>query len=50
VFNLNHIRQGRSPDPEILGGDVVVIGYSAIKGAFRDFLSAAPALAAFRPF
>ena len=46
VFNLNHIRQGRSPDPEILGGDVVVIGYSAIKGAFRDFLSAAPALAA----
>ncbi|MEI9851647.1 MAG: polysaccharide biosynthesis/export family protein [Sphingomonas sp.] len=50
VFNLTDIRSGRAPDPEILGGDVVVVGYSFVKGAFRDFLTAAPLLAAFRPF
>lgn len=50
VFNLVHIRTGRAPDPVILGGDLVVVGFSQIKGAFRDFLTAAPMLAAFRPF
>lgn len=50
VFNLAHIRAGRAPDPELLGGDVVVIGFSFVKGAFRDFLASAPLLAVFRPF
>lgn len=44
VFDLNDIRQGRAPDPELRGGDVVVVGFSAVKGAFRDFLTAAPLL------
>lgn len=44
VFDLNDIRQGRAPDPELRGGDVVVVGFSALKGAFRDFLTAAPLL------
>lgn len=50
VFNVADIRRGRSPDPEILGGDVVVVGFSAVKGAFRDFLSSAPLLNIFRTF
>lgn len=41
-FNLADIRAARAPDPAILGGDVVVVGYSRGKGAFRDFLQAAP--------
>lgn len=50
VFNLRKIRNGEAADPRILGGDVVVVGFSALKGAFRDFLQSAPLLGAFRAF
>jgi polysaccharide export outer membrane protein len=50
LFNLNDIREGRAPDPEILGGDTVVVGFSAIKGAYRDFLATAPLFNLFRNF
>lgn len=50
VFDLRRIRYGYDPDPMILGGDVVVVGYSELKGAFQDFLTAAPAIAVFRPY
>jgi polysaccharide biosynthesis/export protein len=50
VFDLRKIRDGEAPDPELLGGDVVVVGFSAVKGAFRDFLTTAPLLAVFRTF
>jgi polysaccharide biosynthesis/export protein len=50
VFDLNEIRQGRAPDPELRGGDVVVVGFSAAKGAFRDFLTAAPLFNIFTRF
>lgn len=41
VFDVNKIRAGEVPDPEVRGGDVVVVGFSGIKGAFRDFLQSA---------
>lgn len=50
VFDLEDIRYGHSPDPLILGGDTIVVGNSAVKGAFRDFLTAAPAIGVFRPY
>jgi polysaccharide export outer membrane protein len=50
VFNLNRIRAGLDPDPTILGGDRVMVGYSAFRGAFRDILTAGPLIAIFRPF
>jgi polysaccharide export outer membrane protein len=50
LFNLNRIRAGVDPDPTILGGDRVVVGYSALRGAFREILTAGPLLAIFRPF
>lgn len=50
VFDVNRIRAGEMPDPELLGGDVVVVGFSGIKGAFRDFLKSAPLLYVFRYF
>lgn len=50
VFNLDRVRSGRDPDPTILGGDRVIVGYSALRGAFRDILTAGPLLAIFRPF
>lgn len=50
VFDLRRIRAGLDPDPRIEGGDTVVVGYSQLRGGFRDFLSVAPLLALFRPF
>ncbi len=50
VFDLKAIREGRVPDPEILGGDRIVVGFSATKGLYRDILRAAPLLNAFTRF
>ncbi len=47
VFDVARIRAGLDPDPEIIGGDVVVVGLSGIKQAWRDFLQAAPLLNVF---
>ncbi|WP_226019619.1 polysaccharide biosynthesis/export family protein [Novosphingobium sp. FKTRR1] len=41
-FNLNRIRAGLDPDPRILGGDAIVVGFSSTKSAYRDLLQAAP--------
>jgi polysaccharide biosynthesis/export protein len=48
VFDLGRIRRGDDPDPEILGNDVVIVGYSNSKGLWRDLLQTAPLLNAFR--
>lgn len=50
VFNLADIRAGRAADPQILGGDTVVVGFSAVKGVFRDFLMMAPLFNVFAQF
>jgi len=50
VFDLDAIRAGRAADPQILDGDVVVVGFSRIKGAYRDFLGATPLLYLFTVF
>lgn len=49
-FDLAAIRAGRSPNPQILAGDVVVVGYSSLKGIYRDILQAAPLLNVFTQF
>lgn len=41
-FDLASIRSGKNPDPQILPGDVVVVGRSAIKGTWHEMLAAAP--------
>jgi len=41
-FDLSRIRAGKDPDPQILGGDVVVVGFSQAKSLYRDILQAAP--------
>ena len=50
VFDVRKIRVGAAPDPQLAGGDIVVVGFSAVKGAFRDFLTTAPFFSVFRPF
>ena len=49
-FDLAAIRAGASPDPQLMPGDVVVVGYSSVRGTYRDVLRAAPLLGIFRPF
>lgn len=44
IFDLTRIQRGQAEDPEILGGDTVVVGSSGVKAAWRDFLAAAPLL------
>ena len=46
-FNLTDIRHGRADDPKVLAGDMIVVGHSNVKGAWREFLLAAPAFGAF---
>lgn len=38
AFNLQRIRAGIDPDPVIIGGDRIVVGYSSVRGAWREFL------------
>lgn len=49
-FNLSDIRRGNVPDPQVLAGDTVVVGHSALKGAWHEFLQAAPAFNLFYIF
>jgi polysaccharide export outer membrane protein len=46
-FNLKEIRLGLTPDPMILDGDVVMVGYSSSRGLWQDILKTAPIFNAF---
>lgn len=47
IFDIAAIRRGEQPDPALVGNDMVIVGYSAGKGAWRDTLAAAPLLNVF---
>ncbi|MGE4324354.1 MAG: SLBB domain-containing protein, partial [Sphingobium sp.] len=46
MFDLGAIRRGTAPDPEILPGDMVIVGLSRAKAILGGTLLAAPAIAA----
>lgn len=41
-FDLERIRAGLDPDPQMLPGDRVVVGFSHAKAIYHDFLTTAP--------
>lgn len=49
-FDLKAIRSGKSPDPAIVGNDIVVVGSSAVKGAWREVVGILPGLGVFRAY
>ncbi len=49
-FDLTDIRSGSAPDPQILPGDIVVVGFSSIRGIWRDILDASPLFNVFTRF
>lgn len=44
-FDLQDVRAGRMPDPQLRAGDIVVVNYSAGQQLYRDFLQIIPGLA-----
>jgi polysaccharide export outer membrane protein len=49
VYDLKAIRTGRSPDPEVIGNDVVEVNSSRSKTFFHDAIAASPLLLFARP-
>lgn len=49
VFDVRDIRAGRANDPQILGNDVVVVGYSEARRMWEDIRSTLPIFNVFRP-
>jgi polysaccharide export outer membrane protein len=49
MFDLKSIRSGRTPDPEIYGNDIVVVGESAIQKFLRNTGYVLPMLGRFMP-
>ena len=50
VFDVQAIRRGSAPDPDLLGNDTVIVGHSNGKGIWQNIISAAPLIGTFRPF
>ena len=48
-FDLRDIRGGRAPDVPLVAGDIVVVGYSTVRGAYLDIVRAIPVFGVFRP-
>ena len=48
-FDLQAIRGGRMPDLALAPGDVVVVGYSSLRGTYKDILQTAPLVGVLRP-
>lgn len=46
-FNIKDIRGARSPDPEIYGNDLIVVGNNPSRQLFKDIISVAPVIGIF---
>jgi polysaccharide biosynthesis/export protein len=49
-FNLDELRSGTIADPQLLTGDFVIVGTSAIKTAINNVLKAVPLASLIKPF
>lgn len=50
VFDVRQIRSGQAPDPQIRSNDLIIVGYSGGRRAWRDIVNSMPILNIFRPF
>jgi len=50
AFDLAAIRHGKSTDPEIYAGDIVIVDGSSVKQGFKRVMQSFPFLSIFRPF
>lgn len=49
-FNLKAIRAARAPDPMLAPDDIVIVGFSEVRGIWEDVLRTIPLIGVFRPF
>ncbi|RST31446.1 polysaccharide export protein [Sphingomonas ginkgonis] len=49
VFDIRQIRSGQAPDPQIRTDDMIIVGYSGGRRAWRDIVNSMPILNIFRP-
>ncbi len=49
-FDVQAIRAGRAADVALQPGDLVVVGYSRLRGTFQDVVRAIPVFGIFRPY
>ena len=49
-FDLNAIRKGSAPDPEVRRGDVIIVGTSYVRTVWRDLGKITPLARFFTPF
>jgi polysaccharide biosynthesis/export protein len=49
VFDVGAIREGKADDPQIIGNDMVVVGFSGARRFWRDVVSSASLFNVFRP-
>jgi len=50
AYDFSRIRSGEAANPQILPGDIVVVGFSGLKQGARQLLQTVPLIAIFRPF
>jgi polysaccharide biosynthesis/export protein len=50
VYNLQDIRSGKAPDPEVHADDIVVVDSSGVRSFVRDFSNAFPLITWLRPY
>lgn len=50
LFDVESIRAGQSPDPEIFGGDTIIVDASNGRAAWRDIVQSVPFLGVFAAF
>lgn len=50
LFDLTAIRAGQAEDPQIYGGDTIIVDSSNAKSAWRNVTGAIPFFSIFRPF
>jgi len=49
MFDLKDIRSGRTPDPEVFGNDIVIVGESSVQKFLRNYSLAFTSLGRFIP-
>ena len=49
-FDITAVRAGRMEDPQVLPGDQIVVGFSRVRGLYRDVLQVTPLVGVFTQF
>lgn len=49
AFDLTSIRKGKSPDPQVYSGDIIVVDGSNIRSIYNQFMMSLPILGVFNP-